>query len=66
MNEIDIKLRKIKKNLRISSLFNEAHLSDIDINNISWNKKTKNYNLLYKYNDNLDAKIRYKKKREGD
>ena len=64
MNETDINLRKIKKRLRIISLFNEAPLSDISINNISWNEKTKNDNFIY--NGNLDAKITHKKKREGD
>ena len=64
MNETNINLRKIKKRLRIISLFNEAPLSDIGINNISWNENTKNYNFIY--NGNLDVKITHKKEREGD
>lgn len=58
-------LKKIRKRLRIISLYNERPFSEINNNKyVNWNIKTKNHYSLY--HDDMDAKIIHKKKREGD
>ncbi|MFX0188163.1 MAG: hypothetical protein ACFE8A_10545 [Candidatus Hodarchaeota archaeon] len=64
MLEKDVILRKIKKRLRIISLYNDRPISEIDNKNMSWNIKDRNYHFINK--GNLDAKITHKKNREGD